>query len=344
MQKDSRKTQQKNSKNSNEALMFLKTFIATFLIIMVIATPIFARVGEFLDLTPGTEDGPVLEEEIDFAQLIPTDSPFFDAFINTNRVNILLLGVDNHNLTDTIMLASFDVDNRFLDVISIPRDTYFYRGPGFIDRAHHKINAVFRGNPVNTAVAVSEILMNIPINYYVMLSHDGVAAIIDEIGGVPMYIPFHMRYDDPRDTPPLRIDIPAGHQVLDGEMSIGLLRFRTGNPGFRSFPDADLGRIRMQQEFMKSAARESLGLNLPNVARAAFEHVESDMPLRTMIHLATRAIGIEPENIRTHTMPIRNVSFFVNPDRQGIADMLTEIYSMEPVVIDDDEDEDEDLE
>ena len=330
---------QKPQQNSNEMLSFLKTFIATFLIIMVVGTPLFAKVGEVLDMTPGDENAPVLEEHVDFATLIPTDSPFFDAFMNTNRINILAIGVDHHNLTDTIILASFDIDNKYIDLISIPRDTYYYRGPGYLDPAHHKINAVYRRNPVNTAKAVSEILWNIPINYYVELSYEGVARIVDSIGGVPMDIPFHMRYDDPKDTPPLRIDIKPGPQVLDGETSVKFLRFRRGNEGYRGYPDADLGRIKAQQTFLKSAARQSLSFNLPDIARTAFESVNSDMTLRVALHLATRAIGIDPEDIRTYQIPVRGHD--IRPDRQGIADMLTEIYSMEPVVVDD-EDEDYD--
>ena len=321
-------------KDRKEMRIFVKTFAIALIVVMVVSTPLFARVGGILDLTPGDPDAPVLEATIDFAELIPTDSPFFDAFINTNRVNILVLGVDNHNLTDTIKLVSFDVDNRFLDVISIPRDTYFFRGSGFIDRAHHKINAVWRGNSVNTAVAVSQILMNIPINYYVEVTYEGVENIINEIGGVPMHIERRMFYRDPFDSPPLVIDIPAGYQVLDGATSVHFLRYR-------GYADADLGRIRAQKDFLLSAARQSLSLNLPRIAESAFENVNSDMPLRTILFLATRAVGMDIENIRMHTMPIRNVDFFVHPDVEGIIELLTEIYSLEPFDIEEDEEESE---
>ena len=306
--------------------IFLKTFLPALLIVMVIATPVFTKVGEVLELTPGDQDGPVLEDEINFTELIPTDSPFFDAFTNTNRVNILALGTDRNNLTDTIILVSFDVDNKLLDLISIPRDTYYYRGPGYIDKAHHKINAAYRGNPVNTAKAVSEILMNIPINKYVLVSYDSVAVIVDEIGGVPMDIPFHMKYDDPRDTPPLHVDIKPGEQVLDGKTSVGFLRFRKGNSGYRGYPDADLGRIKAQQEFLKSAAKESMGLNLFNIAKVAYKNVQSDMTLRETLYLATKVVGMDAESIRAYQIPVGGED--TRPDMQGIAEMLTEIYSI----------------
>jgi len=327
---------QKPKQKKSEAITFLTTFIAAFLIVMVVGTPIFAQVNKVLDLTPGGGGGPVLEEQVDFAELIPSDSPFFDAFTNTNRINILFLGVNHgEGLTDTIMLGSFDIDNKFIDIIWIPRDTYYYRGPGYIDRAHHKINAVWRRDAVNSAVAVSEVLMNIPIHNYVELSFEGVAKIIDEMGGVPMDIQRDMVYSDPYDKPPLHINIKKGPQVLDGKTSVEFLRYRYG------YADADLGRIKAQQEFMKSAVKQSLSLDLPKIARVAFENIQSDITLRQAIYLATKAIGIRSEDVRMHQMPIRSVDYFVRPDVQGIADMLAEIYSMEPVVVEDDGEEED---
>ena len=324
--------------NRNETLAFLKTFLAAFLIILVVATPIFAKVGGFLELTPGGDDTPVLAEEIDFEILIPTDSPFFDAFTNTSRINILALGVERNNLTDTIMLFSFDVNNKFIDIISIPRDTYYYRG--YADKANNKINAVYRGDPVNTALAVSEILMNIPINYYALMKYEGVANIVNEIGGVPMNIPFHMKYTDLYDKPPLYIDIPKGEQVLYGEQAVQFLRFRQADDGYQGYPDMDFGRIRAQQEFLKSAAKECIGLDFPNIVRTAFDNVESDISIRTALYLAGKAIGIDAENIKTYQLPVRGGN--IQPDKEKIAEMLTEIYSLEAIGGEEEEEGEED--
>jgi len=325
----------KNKKTNNEMSAFIKTFAIAFAAVLIIVTPAVAFMGKVLDATPGDDDGPVLAEEVKFGELIHPDSPFFDAFTNTKRVNILAMGVERNNLTDTIILASFDIENKFLDIISIPRDTYYYAGPGYNDKAHHKINAQYRGNPINSAVAVSEILMNMPINYYALLSYEGVEKIIDEIGGVPMNVPFHMRYSDPYDKPPLYIDIPKGEQVLNGSQGVKLLRFRQANEdsGFQGYPDADLGRIKTQQEFIKNAIKKSLGLNLPNIVKVAFDNIESDVSIGTALNLASKIIGIEPENVRTYQIPLKGSDY--RPDMQGIADMLTEIYSMGPVVLED---------
>jgi anionic cell wall polymer biosynthesis LytR-Cps2A-Psr (LCP) family protein len=144
-----------------------------------------------------------------------------------------------------------------------------------------------------------------------------------------------MRYTDPFERPPLVIDIPAGHQLLDGETAIHFMRFR-------SYHDGDLSRNRNQQAFIRSAIRQSLGPHLPRVVESAFENINSDISIRTALHLATRAIGMDPENIRTHSMPIRRQCYdFIHPSMTGIAEMLAEIYSMELDIGDIEDDEDD---
>jgi LCP family protein required for cell wall assembly len=334
--KKQNKTANGKPKAKSERAKFITTFVVALILVMAIATPLFAMVDEVLEMRPGDEDNPVLAETIDFQYLIPADSPFFDAFVHTNRVNILALGIDRNNLADMIMLASFEIDHGFLDIISIPRDTFF------LGSSTQKINAAYRRDPVNVAVAVSDILMNIPINYYVTLSHQGVANIIDEIGGVSINVPFHMRYDDPRDTPPLRIDIPAGYQLLDGEQSINFLRFRYANPGFRAHQDGDLGRIRLQQEFVRNAIMQSIGLNLPSIIQTAFREVQSDITVREALELGNLIIGIDSENIRTHQLPLTQRGGHHHPNVEAIKEMLIEIYSMEPFADDENDDLNED--
>ena len=321
--KDRRETSPKaNTKAKSKPHVFVKTFVVVFLITIVISTPLFATVNEALDANPGGGDVPILEEELDV--LIPTDSPFFDAFTQANRVNILAMGVDEHNLTDTIMLLSFDMDLKHVDIISIPRDTYYDRGEEYTSRAQHKINAAYRGNPVNTAKAVSDILMNIPINYYATVTYQGVEDIINAMGGVPMDIPFHMQYNDPWAKPPLVIDIPAGPTVLDGVQSVQFLRFREG------YPDKDLGRIKAQQAFLKSAFRQSIGLDLPKIVTVAYQNTTSDITMRKAAQLASKAIGIGAEDITTYSLPAVWDNYYMQPIQEDIAAMLAEIYSLEP--------------
>ncbi len=269
----------------------------------------------------------------DMPYLVDQNSPFFDAFKDKNRVNILLIGV-NDGMTDTLMLGSYDLDAKHVDVISVPRDTYYPR-EGADSAAERKINSIYSvKKAVGTATAVSDILMGMPINYYVVVDYDVVRKVVDSMGGVPMNITFHMHYNDPYDDPPLKIDIPEGYQVLDGDTAVEFLRFRKGSGGYAGYPEGDIGRIKAQQEFVKSAFRQALGFSLPKVVKTTLDNVDSDLPLGMATKLAASAVGLDGEDMQTVTIPGKSgtkdgLSYWF-PDEDGIEEMLTQIYNIEP--------------
>jgi LCP family protein required for cell wall assembly len=272
--------------------------------------------------------------------LVDKNSPFFEAFKDTKRVNVLLIGV-NDGMTDTLMLGSYDLDAQHVDVISIPRDTYYPR-EGADSPAEKKINSIYNVHKaVGTAEAVSDILQGMPINYYVVVDYKTVKKVVDSMGGVPMNITFHMHYNDPYDDPPLKIDIPEGYQVLDGKTAVEFLRFRHSNSGsgYPSYPEGDIGRIKAQQEFVKSAFRQALGFSLPKVAKTTLDNVDSDLPLGMATKLAASAIGLKGEDMQTITIPGESgtkdgLSYFFS-DEDGVKDMLTQIYNVQPESKDD---------
>lgn len=315
-------------KTTSEVQVFFKTFIIALIAFLIIITPVTAFLRA-LESNPGGENAPILADEMEMDVLLDENSPFFDAFTNSKKVNILLLGV-NGGLTDTIMLTSLDMKNKHIDLISIPRDTYYQRA-GYNGEAQRKINAAYRKNPVNTAKAVSEILMGIPINYYIVMDYESVAKVVDTMGGVPMNIPFHMKYSDPYDKPPLYINLSKGEHVLDGKQAIQFLRFRQGDKGYPGYPDADIGRIKAQQTFMINAFKKCISFDLPKIATTIYDNITSDMKLKTVLYIAQKGIGITGDDITTYTMPGNadpDSPFYVYPKAEEIAEMLTEIYSI----------------
>lgn len=304
-------------------------FISYFLIVFVLATGGLVAAGKTIK---EVAESPIFGETEtnlmdDMPVLVSEDSIFFEAFQDKSRVNVLLMGL-NQNLADTIMVVSFDYEAKHVDLISIPRDTYYYReayrnSPGFL-----KINAIYQNTkePLETAMAVSEILLGMPLHFYAIVDYEGVEEIVDTMGGVPMNIPFHMKYTDITDKPPLYIDIPPGQQVLDGEHAVQFLRYRKG------YREGDIGRVKAQQEFMKSAFKQMLGFDLPKIARVILKNVESDIDLGTAMKIVTKAIGIKPDDITTYVMPHTlqdEAPYYVYPDSKGIAEVITEIYSIE---------------
>lgn len=303
---------------------FLKYFAVAFLLLTLLLVPLnmlFQKVSD-IQIFGGEENlmsqMPVLVDE---------NSPFFDAFQDSQRVNVLLMG-SNHGMTDTMMLVSYDMKAQHVDLISIPRDTYYPR-PGYNDAGSKKINAIYNSEKaLGTATAVSETLLGMPIHYYAMVDYEGVGKIVDAMGGVPMDIPFHMTYNDPYDKPPLHIDIPKGPQILDGEHAIQFLRYRHG------YPEGDIGRIKAQQTFMKSAFKQMLSLNLPKITATIIQNVDSDISVGIAAKLATKAVGLDGANLETYMLPgspgiAEGLSFWF-ADTEKTAEMIKVIYSIQP--------------
>lgn len=246
---------------------------------------------------------------------------------NSKRINVLLLGMEGPR-TDTIILASFDPESKSIDLVSIPRDTYFHSA-GYDKPDQKKLNAVYgRSGVEGTMKVVSHILGGVPIHEYIKLSYDGVEDIVDSLGGVKVTIPFDMDYDDPYATPELHIHLKKGVRTLNGKEAIQFLRFRHNNDG-TGYPDGDLGRIKAQQKFLMAAADRALSFRLPLVANTVFKFVKTSMDLNDVIYYAKSAIGISKENIKTYRLPGRHknmgLSYYLH-DPAETEKLMIEIY------------------
>ena len=328
----------------------IKNFIIIFLVATIIFTGVrfgadaFFNANVFHGSTENEEgeieDGASLLRDMS-PIAVDEGSPFYELFQKQKRVNVLCLGV-NDGMTDTIMLVSYDMDNQKIDIISIPRDTYYYRGSGYISWAHHKINAIYSSQGVvKLAETVSEILHGMPIHYYAVVEYKDVQAVMKTIGGVEMDVPFHMKYDDTTKGYELHVDIPAGKQIIDSSNVMEFLRFRHTNPwferqGYQSYPGGDIQRQELQQEFVKKVISECLKAgNIVDVARVALENVESDMTYGMAAKIALKAMnGLSTENLNSYMLPgyagmLHELSFWI-PYEDQVIDMLNQVYA-EPV-------------
>ena len=326
-----------------------------FAIATIVFTPLLAEkpeevVSKYVEQVVGgedvviskAEDPEVIERLSDSMEPIVIDesSPFYEAFTSADRVNVLLLGV-NDSMTDTIMLGSYDMENQKVDIISIPRDTYYYRAKyknaswGF-----QKINSVYRTDGVvSIAEAVSGILQGMPIHYYAVVEYEDIRKVMDVQGGVQIDIPFAMRYVDNTPGYELNINIPSGVQTIDSSNVIEFLRFRHTNPsfaaqGYKSYFKGDIQRIEVQQNFVKEFIKSTITKGkLMDVVKVALENVESDLTYSEAAKVATKAMmGFDTENIESYSLPgtdktMGELSFWVQNDGE-ITTMLKHIYGL----------------
>ncbi|WP_066500716.1 LCP family protein [Abyssisolibacter fermentans] len=309
---------------------FIKIFIAAFL---CFALAVGAGVIAYMKIydpqvDPNIPESKVIGDDIKESDNVKKD-PLKRAIDDSKRVNVLLLGLEDTR-TDTIIFASFDSKTKKMDLLSIPRDTY-YSEAGHNNADQKKINAVYgRSNAKGTMNAVSKILGGIPIHYYVSVKYEGVEEIVNTLGGVEVTVPFHMKYDDTTVGKSLHIDIPKGKQVLDGENAVKFLRFRKSSNG-NGYKDGDLGRIKSQQQFLKSAINKALSFKLPAVIKTCFNYVRTDMPLTDMLIYAKNAIGIDPDkDITMKVLPgsAKKGDYFRH-DSEKIKEYILELYNVQ---------------
>jgi LCP family protein required for cell wall assembly len=247
----------------------------------------------------------------------------------SDRVNFVVFGHDDGR-ADTIMFVSFDPTNQYLDILSIPRDTY-WEVEGYTDRADRKkINAVYGfGNGNGGSQGLKQQIANllqVPVHYYVKFDYDGAAEVVDAIGGVEINVPFDMKYDDTMAKPELHIDIKQGLQTLDGKNAVDYLRWRQNNDDIAS--EGDLPRIKRMQDFIRVAIKKSMSLKLPSVVNTSIKSVQTDIAANLAIAYADDAIGMSQEDISTYrlpgTAPARSMYYISDPEETE--EMIKDIY------------------
>ena len=271
------------------------------------------------------KDVVVLQDELDKSEE-DKRTDLEKAIDESERINVLVYGIDGGR-ADTIMLVSYDPQNKLIDVVSVPRDTYHYV-PGHEAADQKKINAVYGfksgGGSDGLKKEVSS-LLNVPISYYVKVRYEGVEDIVNVLGGVEMTIPFDMKYDDPYADPPLHIDLKKGPKVLNGDEAIQFLRWRKNNG---ESGDGDIGRIARQQKFLTAAAKKAFSFKLPSVIKTAFNYIYTDMNIDEMILYGTTAVGMDLNELKTYRLPSASNEFgaYYIHDPLQTEEMMLEIY------------------
>ena len=315
---------------------FFKVYFATLLMFICIGT---VSVFGYVILN---RDAVVLPSFKEIIETVKEDedkdlSPLDKAIKNSSRINILLVGKE-HVRTDTIMVVSYDKEQKLANILSIPRDTYYVRD-NYDNRQQRKINAVYQADGIEGLIDAVENVTMLPIHKYVTVDYDAVVSVVDLLGGIEVDVPMNMKYSDPYDTPPLQIDIKQGIQTLDGETALKFLRFRQNSDG-TGYPEGDIGRIKTQQSFIREAVKKSLGLKLPSVINEAFKYIETDFTLTEILGMATGFVGFSMDNLQTdiidhYTKNIENLNYVV-PNEAGIKEYVYKLYNVEQEEILDD--------
>ena len=161
-------------------------------------------------------------------------------------VSILLLGVDTGDLgrteqgrSDSMVVVTINPHTQKTTLLSIPRDTYTeIVGYGTSDKINHAY--AFGG----TAMSINTVqqMLDIPIDFYVMVNMAGIQEIVDAVGGITVESPLTFNQNG--------YDFVQGTNQLDGEAALAFARMRYEDPA------DDTGRQGRQRLVIEAVIRK----------------------------------------------------------------------------------------
>jgi len=241
--------------------------------------------------------------------------------------------------TDTMLLLSYDTNEKTVRGLNLPRDTMINTSAG-----SKRLNAVYARNRGSKDLSETERveqgmgalkkevanLTGIMPDFYVLVEWEAIGELVDALGGVEFEVPFLMEYDDPFQDPPLHIYQEPGLRVLYGEDAMEVIRFRKSND--RDVSLGDVGRLEIQQDFLKAVAKKCLQpatfLKIPELARIFTENVTTDLTVGNILALAQKAYGMDPDTgVSFQTAPLAasflyNKAALVTLDGEGILEIV----------------------
>jgi LCP family protein required for cell wall assembly len=142
----------------------------------------------------------------------------------------------------------------------------------------------------------------IPIDYYVVLNFNNFIELIDELGGIEVYIPeyaYDPAYSDCNACYAYPVEFVEGQESMDGERALAYARIRAS--------DNDFKRIERQQLVVRATAKKAadLGTVFTNAGDLYGQYksaIKTDISDLQIPGLADLAQQIGPDNIRTVSM------------------------------------------
>lgn len=292
----------------------------------------------------------VMSESI--VQTVTGETPqkVFEAELKGTRdyLNVLILGCDEDRLyagdrskpgsiirhasrSDMMLVAKIDFGNKRISGISIPRDL-LWEIPGY---RPHKINAfhkigVDEGGPEKgkeLAKQAAEGVVGLPIDRVVVLNYQAFQKMIDKLGGIEVFVPRNMDYDDKAGD--LHIHLKKGRQRLSGYDAMCFVRYRHN--------DSDFKRQDRQKDLMMAVKDRALEKwqQAPEVADTATEILGKAFTAREVASLALFGRKVGGDNIKMTMVPVLETPGSTNlqVDTAELSKKLRELKMMPTTIV-----------
>lgn len=296
----------KEEKKSHSKILLNSIFMGLFLVgILWLFTSIASNYNEKLSKMASARNAP--QEYVDMVEnrveTLPEEEVVSIELTASNleeSINFLVCGIDyskhelRGHLTDVIMLVSYDRLSQEVNILQIPRDCYI--GDNY---ATSKINAVYGSKNKNSdgiaeLISVVQNTFSIYIDHYIALNMDEFISIIDKIGGVEVDVPVNINLEG--------YTIRKGVQVLDGKYSQIFVRERM------SYATGDLGRIEMQEVFLKALIDKIFTLSKSEVIAllpSILSELTTDLSINDVLGFYEEILNIDyTQGITFHDLPV----------------------------------------
>ena len=286
---------------------------------------------EVLNAEPVSEE---LQEEIrnalENADFVPTseldeNNLFINRNLPDNVINILLLGVDTRNaelieedvkLADVQIILSLNTETGDVKLSSILRDTVVVnpftgvRSPINYSLRSFDSKGKFHDDP-QRAIATVNYNFEMNIQYYVMINFRGVAAIVDQLGGIDMeltegeaaninyYLKKNaksiLKHYDTKEAKAARVELKVedGVQHLDGLQALMYARLRQNKTKKKYNLGDDWQRTARTRNLLDKLLQKVLKGNTDIIDLVSFsvEYINSNMNPATMFDLIRTVLG-----------------------------------------------------
>jgi LCP family protein required for cell wall assembly len=234
-------------------------------------------------------------------------------------LNVLICGVDyeegrdystdptaNDGMTDLILYCQFDIKNGALRMLQIPRNTLVTTSGRKVTlssgktyaASNYQINSVALSNGGSIA-ALAEVIYDqykLPIDNYITIDMDSFKEIVDNFGGIEVYIPREMSYAGSY--------LPQGYHNLDGASAEFFVRNRHGT----GYSNADIDRLNMQRYFYAGLFKRVRSMSVTDILNQLpvifNNYITTDMDISTLCKLAVSFLKIDSANIMLAQTPV----------------------------------------
>lgn len=317
-----------------------------YILLAVALTLLLAVTGYAVNLYIQTENALTSAHDGEEREISDLREDFVDP--KFDNVSILFMGVDasekrdnaDNALTDALMVATLNKDEKSVKLLSIPRDSYVYIPEvGYNTKINH---AHSYGGPRATKKTVEK-LLDIPIDYYVRINFEAFMEVVDAVDGITVDVPYEFREQDSRDRPN-QIHLLPGEQHLNGEEALALARTRK--------LDNDIERGKRQQEIVKALLDRAISLDsilkYDDIIVAISDNMTTDMKFSEMKSFIS--YGLNGKNLQVETLTLDGEdyqptnTYYWLLDEFALADTkatLKEHLGIKQTVLDENDDEED---